>query len=210
MFPLDRIELGPHSYGVRPNTYGVVLHTTEYPSSSLEHGLQCAHDQSPGGSLFAGGGSYHFILTDDGPILTVPFLEAAGGISGDHTPPSQISPITGRPGTWAPERFPWLRQMLAPEAYADPNLYLLQIAISGRTAELDTYENVVALAADAAAILLWAEGLEEIVDNVVVMGHLNWQTDRSDPGQWFIDLVMSEYAALAGAKPVNIRVGNTA
>ena len=94
MFPTDRIVLGPHAYGRRPRTYGVVFHTTEYPSSSLGHGLQCVHDQSP-----------------------------------------------------------------------------------------------------AARVIAWAEGLAEVDDNLVVMGHLNWQTDRSDPGQWFIDLVMSEYAS---------------
>ncbi|HEX7347466.1 MAG TPA: hypothetical protein VF253_11795, partial [Candidatus Limnocylindrales bacterium] len=83
-------------------------------------------------------------------------------------------------------------------------------AISGRTADLAVYENIVSIAADAAAILLWAEGLEEVDDNVVVMGHFNWQTDRSDPGQWFINLVMSEYAALAAPAPLPIPVGNTA
>lgn len=208
MFPTDRIELGPHAYGRRPRTYGVVLHTTEYPSSSLGHGLQCVHDQSEGGSLFAGGGSYNFILTDEGPILSVPFLEASGGISGDHTPPSQISTLTGRPGTWAPERFPWLRQMLPPEAYADPNLYLLQIAISGRSAELDGYASIGTIANDAARIIAWAEGLAEVDDNLVVMGHLNWQTDRSDPGQWFIDVVMSEYASLSAPTPLPIPIGD--
>ena len=195
-FPTDRIELGPHAYGRRPRTYGVVIHTTEYPSSSLADGLRCIRDQSPGGSLYAGGGSYHFVLTDEGPILAVPYLDAAGGLSGDHTPPTQISPRTGRPGTWSPERFPWLRQALPAEAYADPNLYMLQLSVSGRTALLSTYPSLPRIVDDAARIIAWAEGLPEVEDNLVVSGHLNWQTDRSDPGQAFIDRVMARYAEL--------------
>jgi hypothetical protein len=188
-FPTDHIVLGPQTYGIRPSTFGVVIHTTEGLDSSLEAGLETIRMQSPGGSLFDGGGSYHFILTDAGPILSVPFLEAAGGISGDHTPPSQG-------GVWAPDRFPWLRQMLPLEAYLDPNNYLLQISISGRTGDLQSYPNVQGLARDAARIIAWAEDQPEFDSNLVVMGHLNWQTDRSDPSQWFIDQVMARYAEI--------------
>jgi hypothetical protein len=186
-FPTDHIVLGPQTYGIRPRTFGVVIHTTEGPNSSLEAGLETIRMQSPGGSLFAEGGSYHFILTDAGPILSVPFLEAAGGISGDHTPPSQG-------GVWAPDRFPWLRQMLPLEAYLDPNNYLLQISVSGRTGDLQDYPNIQDLARDAARIIAWGEDQPEFDSNLVVMGHLNWQTDRSDPSQWFIDQVMARYA----------------
>jgi hypothetical protein len=196
-FPVDNIQLGPHTYGPRPRTFGVVLHTTEYADSSVASAEQCIRDQSPGGSLWSGGGSYNFVLTDEGPILSVPYLEAAGGISGDHTPPTQISPRTGKPGTWGPDRYPWLRQMLPAEAYNDPNLYLLQLSVSGKTSELHNYPAIHRIAEDAAEILAWAEVQPEIEDNLVVMGHMNWQTDRSDPGQWFIDLVLEKYAALS-------------
>jgi hypothetical protein len=192
------IELGPHSYGRRPGTYGVVIHTTEGSDTSRVSAMSTISQQSPGGGLYAGGGSYSFIVNDADPILSVPYLEAAGGITGDHTPPSQIVPGSNPPriGVWAPDRFPWLRQMLPAAAYADPNAYLLQISISGKTAELMGYPNVEKLATDAARIIAWAEEQPEIEDNLVVMGHFNWQTDRSDPGQSFIDLVLEKYTEL--------------
>jgi hypothetical protein len=197
-FPTDRIELGPHAYGRRPATYGVCFHTTEFADSSMAQALKCIRDQSPGGSLFAKGGSYNFILTNEGPVLSVPFLEASGGLTINHTPPPA--------GHWAPNRYPWLAQMLRTAAMDDPNNYLLQIAISGKTARLLSDPAIKRIVDDAARLLIWAERQPEMRDNLVVMGHLNWQTNRSDPGQGFIDRVMARYAAIV-APPSTGRAG---
>ena len=190
VFPLDRIVLGPQHYGLRKGTPGACIHTSEGADSSLASALATIKMQSPGGSLYAGGGSYNFMLTDDGPILCVPYLESSGGITLIRTNPP-----------WNPGRFPWLRELLGPAAYADPNAYLLQICVSGKTAALPKYPKIARIVDDAARILLWAEAQPEIADNLVVMGHLNWQTDRSDPSQWFIDQVLSRYAVLTLKKP---------
>lgn len=190
MFPTDNIQLGPHTYGRRPKTYGVVLHTTEGPNSSMAAAKGTATWQSPGGGGWAGGGSYNFILTDDGPLLTVPYLEAAGGLSGTHDP-----------AWWRPDRFPWLKQSLPAVAYNDPNLYMLQLSVSGKTSQLQSYPRIHRIAEDAAKIIKWAEDSDWAENNLVVSGHFNWQTDRSDPSQWFVDLVMEKYMALVTPQP---------
>lgn len=192
-FPLDRIVLGPQHYGVRPATLGAVFHTTEGADSSLASALATIKMQSPGGSLYAGGGSYSFILTDDGPVLSVPYLEAAGGLTLLRTNPP-----------WNPGRFPWLKQLLSPAAYDDPNAYLLQVCVSGKTAALPTYPKIARIVDDAARIVMWAEAQPEISDNLILMNHANWQTDRSDAGQWFLDQVLARYAVLKKAVPAPV------
>jgi len=193
-FPTDHIKLGPHAYGRRPATYGVCFHTTEFADTSMAQALNCIRDQSPGGSLFEDGGSYNFILTNEGPVLSVPFLEASGGLSTNHNPPPQ--------GHWGPERYPWLAQMLRTSAMDDPNNFLLQIAVSGRTARLLDDPAINRIVDDAARLLVWAEKQPQMSDNLVVMGHLNWQTNRSDPGQGFIDRVMARYAVITATPSI--------
>ena len=184
-FPLDRPFFGPHDYGTRKGTQGVVLHTTEGADSSLAAGLATARLQSPGGSLYAGGGSYHFILTDEGPIYCVKHGDSAGSIS------------TRRDAVWAPQRYPYLKASLSPAAYSDPNAFLVAISVSGKTAKLSTYPHIAKIVDDCARIILWVEQTYKI--NAVVSMHAMWQTDRSDPGKWFFDQVMARYAELPGA-----------
>lgn len=198
-FPLDNIfpptltGNGPHAYGRMPSIVGACLHTAEMADFSMASAVSCAKMQSPGGSLYAGGGSYHWLLTEDGPLLTVPYLEAAGGITLKRTNPP-----------WAPGRYPFLKALLPQDAYDDPNNHLLQITPVGKTAQLPTHPKAERMVDDAAKILLWAEAQPEIADDLVVMGHMHWQTDRSDPGQWFLDMVMARYAALKAGNPPTI------
>ncbi len=188
MFPLERIDLGPQAYGRRPSTVGVILHTTEYPDSSRRSTDACIRDQSPGGSLYAGGGSYTFIVDDEGPTLTVPYLEIAGGLTRKRTNPP-----------WDPE--PWLSKLLPADAFADPNAHHLQIAVSGRTAALMGYPGVVGLAEDCARIIRWAELQPWAADDLLTSGHLHWQSNRSDPGQAFVDAVMAAYRDIVADYP---------
>ena len=188
MFPLERIDLGPHTYGLRPATYGVILHTTEYPDTSRRSTDACIRDQSPGGSLYAGGGSYNFIVDEEGPTLTVPYLEIAGGLTSKRTNPP-----------WAPAA--WLSEKLSPAAVWDPNAYHLQIAISGHAASLMASPHVDDIAIDCARIIRWAEEQPWAADDLMVSGHLEWQSNKSDPGRNFLALVMDQYRALVAEKP---------
>lgn len=187
------IRLGPRSWGTRPGTRGAILHTTEYPTAGRADAERCIADQSKrtatGG--WAQPGSYGWILYDGGAFLSVPYLEGAGGIN----PASSA---------WAPDRYPWLRQLLGAEAYADPTMWHLQLAISGRAVDL--------LAAlqlgrswmhriidNAARIITWAELQPWAADNLVVSGHLHWQANRSDPGQPIIDAIVARCLELSRA-----------
>lgn len=184
------IILGPRSWGRRPSTAGVVLHTTEYPTTARADAVRCITDQSrrtPTGG-WAQPGSYNYLVHDAGAILAVPFLEASGGLN---------------PGSsaWAPERFPWLKQLLPAAAYADPTMHHLQIAFSGRTAALlaalaARQAGVLRMVDTAARIIVWAERQAWAADNLVVSAHLHWQNNRSDPGQQLLDAVVARAVEL--------------
>lgn len=185
------IVLGPRSWGRRPSTAGVILHTTEYPTAGRADALRCIQDQSrrtPTGG-WAQPGSYNYVIHDAGHFLAVPFLEASGGLN---------------PGSdaWAPGRFPWLRELLPAAAYADPTMHHIQIAFSGRTVDLlhalaigRGYAR--AMVDTAARIIVWAEREAWGADNLVVSGHLHWQTNRSDPGAAILDAVVARAIELS-------------
>lgn len=187
------IVLGPRSFGRRPATAGVILHTTEYPTASRDDARRCIADQSrrtPDGG-WAQPGSYNYVIWEAGHFLSVPFLEASGGINPDSD-------------AWAPGRFPWLRTLLGAAAYADPTMHHLQIAFSGRTVDLlhalaigRGYAR--AMVETAARIIVWAEREAWAVDNLVVSGHSHWQANRSDPGQQLLDAVVRRAAELSTA-----------
>jgi hypothetical protein len=84
---------------------------------------------------------------------------------------------------------------------------MLQLSVSGKTSQLQSYPQINRIAEDAARIILWAEQSDWAEDNLVVSGHFNWQTDRPDPSQWFIDLVMSKYGELTAVpEPIPVRL----
>lgn len=184
-WPTDRIILGAPAFGRRPRTEHVVLHTTEGTDSSLAAGIATAKWQ--GTPQNSSNGSYNFILTDEGPILTVPYLEIAGSVSTNRDP-----------SNWRPDRFPWIKDLLSPEAYSDVNAYALAISVSGKTAHLFDYPHIGRIIDDAARLILWAERQPEMRDDLVVTGHFMWQLNRSDPGQRFVNRVMARYAEIKG------------
>ena len=196
---------GAPSYGPigRPPA-GVVYHTPEWGNSpSLEHAIACAKWQAT--SSNTSGGSYHGILGHDdvkyphGPtgctvadhwtmVRSVPWDQAAGGLS------------TARDATWAPERYPWIKQLISPEAYSDPNRYFHQIALSGKAS---WYVNNGYPKGAVTRLAEWVKILEGAYKyDAVLTLHRFWQTNRSDPGPVTLaDLVLAEYARLNAPAP---------
>jgi hypothetical protein len=189
-FPLDDIfpEPRPATFGKRRGSEGIVWHTTEAPGTSRTSAVGTAVWQR------TNPGSYNWILYDPassdakgGALLTVPFLEASGGLGTD--------PATA-------DRAPWLDDLLSAGAMADPNAFLLNVAFSGRTADLAANINradVVRMIDVAARLTIWVERQAWAADNQVFSGHMHWQSNRSDPGQHVIDAILARYAQLTSA-----------
>lgn len=175
--PNADIYLGPATFGARKGTEGIIWHTTEASGFSRAAAVGTAEWQK------SNPGSYNWIIYDGGLLLTVPFLEASGGLN-----PASAS--------WAPSRFPWLKQMLSPAAYADPNAYLLNVAFSGRTADILAGKMPPNMYETAARLTKWVEEQAWGKDDAIFSGHFHWQSNRSDPGQATIDRILSEYARL--------------
>lgn len=194
-------QYGAPSYGAigRP-VAGTVFHTPENPDITLASAIAVAKWQ--GGSGNTSGGSYHGILAYDETkgaitrpwawvmVRTVPWDKASGGLSTNRDP-----------AIWRPDRFPWIKEMVHPAAYADPNKYMHQIAISGRAAwyEQNGYPSgMVTKLAEWVRILEKAYGY----DSVLTL-HRMWQTNRSDPGPLSLpELVLAEYERMYVAAPV--------
>lgn len=175
----------PPTFGTRKGTEGIIWHTTEYGTRDYSRttALRVARDQSNGQP-----GSYNWIIYDGGALLCVPYLEASGGVN-----PASAA--------WAPERFPWLKQMLSTKAYADPNAYLLNVAFQGDTTELLAGKMPPNMYETAARLTKWVEEQAWATSNLVFSGHLHWQSNRSDPGQPTIDRILAEYHRLFSAPP---------
>lgn len=197
IFPPPR----PATFGPRKGSEGVSWHTTEATATTRAAAVGTATWQR------THPGSYGWIIYDPaspgtppggGALLTVPYLEASGGMNpGTAGAPSPY---------WRPERFPWLKQLLSPAAYADPNAHLLNIAFSGRTADLVAglaarRGDVLRMVTVAAELALWIERQPWGADNLVFTGHLHWQTNRSDPGQPIIDAILTRMQELVRPAP---------
>lgn len=190
-FPVDEIftEVGiggrirPPAYGLRKGSEGIVFHTTEGADASRAAAYSTARFQRD--TMFS---SYHFIVYDGGLLLTVPYLESAGSLA------------TGGE-FWAPGRYPWLQQLFSPAAYADPNAYLLAISLSGRTGVFKANGYPPNMVDTCARLVIWFEQSAWGADNAVLCNHLNWQTDRSDPGLGLIDLVLQRYNEILNPSP---------
>jgi hypothetical protein len=176
-FPTDDIYLGPATFGPRKGTEGLCWHTTEATSFSRAAAVGTANWQK------TNPGSYNWIIYDGGLLLTVPYLEASGGLN----PASSA---------WAPGRYPWLKSLHSAAAYADPNAYLLNVAFSGRTADILAGKMPANMYVTAARLTRWMEQQAWGKDNAVFSGHMHWQSNRSDPGQPTIDRILAEYAKL--------------
>ena len=185
-FPTDEIVLGPRSYGARKGHEGMVFHTTEGAGPSRANALATISMQSPGGSLYAGGGSYNFYIYDGGVILGVPYMESSGSLTTKRTNPP-----------WDPE--PWLSKMLSPAAFADPNAYLVSVAFSGKAADLAAGKYPPNMIETAARLIRWFEKSSWGADNAIVMGHADWQSNRSDPGTGVVPRILKAYEAQTAA-----------
>lgn len=200
-------QYGAPSYGDlgRP-VAGVIFHTPENVDPTLAQAIAVAQWQ--GTPANTSGGSYHGILGHDSVKFThswatctnpvhwrmvrsVPWNKAAGGVTSNHTPPSQG-------GVWAPDRFPWIKQLVHAGAYADPNKYFHQIAIGGKAAQYVQNGYPLGL---LMAVAEWVKILEDAYGYSSVMTlHRQWQTNRSDPGpENFADLVLVEYNKMFSA-----------
>ena len=177
---------------------GLVFHTPENADISLASAIAVAKWQAT--SSNTSGGSYHGILahdatrgTIDNPnawvmVRSVPWDQACGGLS------------TLRDTTWAPDRFPWIKQLITPAAYTDPNRWFHQIALSGKASWYVTNgypKGAVIRLAEWVKILEGAYGYD-----AVLTLHRMWQTNRSDPGPLDLaDKVLAEYERLNSPPP---------
>jgi N-acetylmuramoyl-L-alanine amidase len=179
-FPTDDIYLGSRSFGRRKGTEGVIWHSTEAGGPSRADAIGTANFQKT--NL----GSYNFIIYDGGILLTVPYEEASGGVA-----PTSAA--------WSPGRFPWLKQLLSPQAYFDPNAYLLNVAFSGKARDLAAGRYPDNMLETAARLTLWVEDTFGI--DAVMTAHANWQTDRSDPGAGVVDRIIELYNEIVRPPP---------
>ena len=199
-FPTDDIypPPRPRSWGLRRSCVGVVWHTTEYANALRSSAIACARDQArrDAAGNWLQPGSYNFILYDPtttdakgGALLTVPFLEASGGM----TVPGSSS--------WAPDA--WLSQLLPAAAVADPAMHHVQIALSGKTADYAAgrVPNQARIIDVAARLALWIEREAWGADNLVFSGHMHWQDNRSDPSAQVLDQILARMAAIGAPAP---------
>jgi hypothetical protein len=184
-FPTDDIYLGPASFGLRKGHEGIIWHTTEGAGPSRAAAVATANWQK------TNPGSYNFIIYDGGILLTVPYLEASGGVN-------PASPA------WAPERYAWVKQMHSAAAYADPNAYLMNVAFSGKSAELKAGNYPANMIDTAAKLIIWFEGTAWGKDNSVHSAHSDWQSNRTDPGSGVITKILARYQALKTPSPIPV------
>lgn len=189
-FPVDDIypPPRPRSWGARAGHVGIIWHTTEYAGTSRASALACARDQAargPNGEWLQPG-SYNFIVYDGGVLLTVPYLEASGGINPAST-------------SWAPQ--PWLKSLLPAPAFAEPTMHHLQVAFSGRAVDGAANRWPSNMIDTAARIGLWMERSAWGADNLVFSGHADWQSNRSDPGAGVIDRIIARMQQLGSPAP---------
>ena len=173
-FPTDDIYLGPKSFGPRKGHEGFVWHTTEGAGPSRADAVATANWQK------TNPGSYNFLIYDGGVLLTVPFMEASGGVN---------------PASSAWEPALWLKDLLSPAAFADPNAYLLNVAFSGKAADLSAGKYPANMIDTAARLVIWFEdGFGQ--DDAVMSAHADWQSNRSDPGAGVVDRILARYTEL--------------
>ena len=179
-FPTDDIHLGPATFGLRKGSEGIIWHTTEGSGPSRAAAVATADWQK------TNPGSYNFIIFDGGILLTVPYLEASGGVNPAST-------------AWAPAA--WLKTMLSPAAFADPNAYLMNVAFSGKAADLAAGKYPVNMIDTAARLVIWFENAAFGKDNAVMCSHSDWQSNRTDPGSGVVDKILARYNAIKNPAP---------
>lgn len=186
-FPNDEQVYGPQSYGRRKGTQMAVFHTTEGAGPSRADALATVKLQSPGGPLYAGGGSYHYIIYDGGILNTVHWLDSAGSLMGDHSQ-SEWQPVD------------WLDEYLTPAAMADTNAYIVAICFSGKARELEAGKYPGNMFDTAARLLRWLELQDWAPNDIPTASHSDFQSNRSDPGEGVVDKVIGRYGMLYSSR----------
>jgi hypothetical protein len=181
-FPTDDIYLGPATFGLRKGSEGIIWHTTEGSGPTRAAAVATANWQK------TNPGSYNFIIYDGGILLTVPYLEASGGVNPAST-------------AWAPDRYAWVKAMHSPAAYADPNAYLMNVAFSGKSADLKAGKYPANMIDTAARLIIWFEGTSWGKDNSIHSAHSDWQSNRSDPGSGVITKILARYSEIKNPPP---------
>lgn len=193
----------PADYGPRHSHEGICFHTTEPPNGErIDHAALLATfrwqaDQSSGsynmGVAMSASGEAG-LGTDSHVVTAVPMDHASGGLS------------TRRDYVWAPHRYPWLKELLTPRTYGDPNGGLLNVVIQGRVSwwmvrdgsGRTRYQRAPALIDALARIVIEFE--RRYKRDAVLCDHTHWQTNRSDssPASHLINLVLNRYAEIKG------------
>lgn len=199
---------GAPSFGPLAPPEGIGFHTPENVDHTLAQAIAIARWQASAANVSRG--SYMGILGYNGQapmsdplawtmVRSVTWNVACGGISTKRTA-----------DVWAPQRFPRLAEFLSDAAYADPNRFLHQIAISGKAAwwqaKLSTAAGRDEVRGALIALARWIKVLEASYSYDAFLSlHRHWQLNRSDPaGLDFAELVFEEYAKLEAPAPVDV------
>ena len=174
--------LGDLGNGIR--CAGLILHSTEGAGTTRQDALDTARFQ------LTNPGSYNWIAYDGGLLLTVPYLEASGGIN----PASQY---------WKPQ--PWLTSSLGTKVMSDPARYQLQVAFSGKAAEFAKGNIPASMIDNVARLVIWIEAQPWGANNLVLSAHSDYQTNRTDPGAGVIDRVLKRYTELTAPAPTDYK-----
>ena len=181
-FPTDHIATGAPTYGLRKGHEGIIFHTDEGNfENTIVGGKRLATWQAS--SANTSGGSYNFIVTKEGVVLSVPYLEASGGVTGARVA-----------GVWDVEQH--VQGYLTHAAWNDPNAYLLNVCMLGKTAFYEANGWPAEMIDLAARLVIWFEDSNWGADNAFLCNHEDFQLNRSDPGQKFLPLLMERYIAL--------------
>lgn len=190
MDPLAVQLLGPPQGGPRLGTVGICWHTTE-PQDPLKQSLVDAIATARWQSDPAKNtqqGSYNWIVARDGVVLTVPPNSVAWGVN-----PSSSA--------WSPAAF--LSEHLSPRALKRPNHYLLNIAVQGRTDWFNQNGYPPETVTNCALLTRWLEATYAM--DAFFCGHMNWQSNRFDPGPKLIPAVLIRYSQVT-TPPTQVQV----
>ena len=172
---------------------GIVFHTPENATIFLANAIALARWQADRAANTSGGSYHGIIACRDGAdpqlesswvmVRSVPWDLAAGGLSSSRDP-----------AIWQPGRHPWIKANMAPTAYGDPNAFLHQISLSGRTAWYAANGFPKGLLTTLAKWVKTLEGAYRY--DALLMEHTMFQTNRSDVTGRLADAVMAEYTRL--------------
>lgn len=188
---LEIIErLGAPDYGQRKGTTGIVLHTTE-GGTGKAGAIATAEWQATSGNT--SGGSYHFIVGVDGDVVTAVKTVKLGRIAGSIS--------TRRDSIWIADTNDELKGALGEATVADPNSYLVAISVAGHTADFEKNGWPKPLVNGLARLV---RRIERHYDaDFYLARHLQFQSNRSDPGESLKPLLLEAYHRIFDPAPAD-------